>query len=141
VGDLGSARLLEGATRLSNDKGTVSYSAPELYDREYNSKVDVFSFALVLYEILVGRAVYEGLSEQRTMYLTITGVRAELPPEMSADLKSLITRCWSGDPERRPSFSDILIELELIEFKLLPDVNCGEVRRFLNEVRSEQTKK
>jgi hypothetical protein len=75
------------------------------------------------------------------MYLAMTGVRAELPQEMSSDVKSLISRCWSGDPEKRPSFGDILIDLERIEFQLLPGVNCGEVRRFLNDVRSQQTKK
>jgi hypothetical protein len=141
VGDLGSARLLEGATPLSGVKSTILYTAPELYDGKYNWKVDIFSFALVLYEILVGRAVYEGYSEERTMFLAITGVRAELPPGMSADVKSLITRCWSDDPEKRPSFKDILIDLEGISFKLLPGVNYGEVKRFLNEVRSQETKK
>jgi serine/threonine protein kinase len=39
VGDLGSVRLLEGAIRLSDDKSTISYTAPELYNQEYNSKV------------------------------------------------------------------------------------------------------
>jgi hypothetical protein len=60
---------------------------------------------------------------------------------MSADVKSLITRGGSGDRDKRPSFSDILIDLERIKFKLLPLVNCVDVRRFLNEVRREQTEK
>jgi hypothetical protein len=75
------------------------------------------------------------------MFLAMTGVRAELPSKMLAKVKSLITQCWSGDPENRPSFSDIRKDLQRIEFKLLPDVNPGEVRRFLNEVRGQQNKK
>jgi hypothetical protein len=43
-------RLFEGATLLSDDKSTIGYTAPELYDRESNWKVDVFPFAMVLYE-------------------------------------------------------------------------------------------
>jgi serine/threonine protein kinase len=62
--DLGSVRLLDGASRLSDDRSTVKYAAPELYDRKYTTKVDIFSFALILYEILGGRAVYAGLSEE-----------------------------------------------------------------------------
>jgi serine/threonine protein kinase len=34
-GDLGSSRLFGGATRLSDDKSTIGYTAPELYGREY----------------------------------------------------------------------------------------------------------
>jgi serine/threonine protein kinase len=68
VGDLGSARFLDGATRLSNDESTMADTAPELYTRECNPKIDIFSFVVVLCEILVGRAVYEGLSDERTMY-------------------------------------------------------------------------
>jgi hypothetical protein len=141
IADLGSSRLLEGATRLSDDKSTMGYTAPELYEREYNWRVDVFSFAMVLYEILVGRAVYAGYSEELTMYLVTTGTRAELPLGMSEEVKSLITRCWQGDPDRRPSFSDILRDLEQIDFKNLPDVDSLAVRQFVKEVRCEQEKK
>jgi serine/threonine protein kinase len=139
VGDLGSVRLLEGATRLSDDKSTIKYAAPELYAREYAAKVDVFSFALVLYEILVGRAVYAGCSEERAMYIAMTGVRAELPPEMSSDVKSLITRCWSGDPDHRPSFSDVRRDLERIEFKIFTDVDSAAVERFVNDITTNTT--
>jgi hypothetical protein len=60
---------------------------------------------------------------------------------MSDEVKSLITQCWSNDPEKRPPFSDILNDLQRIEFKLLPYVNSYEVRRFLNEVCGQQNKK
>jgi serine/threonine protein kinase len=119
----------------------MGYTAPELYEREYNWRVDVFSFAMVLYEILVERAVYAGYSEERTMYLVRTGTRAELPPGMSEEVKSLITRCWQGDPDRRPSFSDILRDLEQIDFKILPDVDSSAVKKFVKEIRCEQEKK
>jgi serine/threonine protein kinase len=141
VGDLGSVRLLECATRLSYDKSTVSYTAPELYYGDYGSKVDVFSFALVLYEILVGRAVYADGTEERAMYLAATGVRAELPPEMSSDVKLLITQCWSDDPDGRPSFSDIRRDLERIEFKIFDDVDSLAVKRFANEIHGEEDQK
>jgi hypothetical protein len=75
------------------------------------------------------------------MYLAMTGVWAELPLEMSAEVKSLIVRYWSGDPEKRPSLSDILKDLQQIDFKLLLDVNSGEMTRFFNEVRRQENKK
>jgi serine/threonine protein kinase len=60
IGDLGSSKLLERATCLSSDKNTIGYMAPELYDHKYNWKVDVFAFAMVLYEILVGLPYTKG---------------------------------------------------------------------------------
>jgi hypothetical protein len=111
-----------------------------MYEGEYNSKVDVFSFAMVLYEILVGRAVYADCSDERTMYLAMTGTRAELPPEMSSDVKSLVTQCWSGDPYSRPSFSDIRRDLERLEFKIFPDVDSSAVKQFMSDIRLQQAK-
>jgi serine/threonine protein kinase len=109
-----------------------------MYEGEYNSKVDVFSFAMVLYEILVGRAVYADCSDERTRYLAITRTRAELPPEMSSDVKSLVTRCWSGDPDSRPSFSDIQRDLERLEFKIVPGVDSAAVKQFLSDIRLQR---
>jgi serine/threonine-protein kinase TNNI3K len=137
-GDLGSSRLLEGATYLSSDKNTIGYTAPELYDQKYNWKIDIFSFAMVLYEILVGHAVYEGHAVERTMYMTMAGTQTELPPKMLEEVKSLITRCWSGDPNLRPSFNDILQDLEQIDFNILPGVDSLAVKRFAEEVHGER---
>jgi hypothetical protein len=56
---------------------------------------------------------------------------------MSSEVKSLITRCWSGDPDRRPLFSDVLRDLERIDFKILPEVDSLAVKRFVSEVHGE----
>jgi mitogen-activated protein kinase kinase kinase 7 len=96
---------------------------------------------MVLYEILVGRAVYADYSEERTMYLVITGTRPELPTKMPKEVNSLITRCWSDDPDDRPSFSDIRRDLERIDFKILPDVQSAAVKRFAEEIFRQHEKK
>jgi serine/threonine protein kinase len=143
IGDLGSSRLLKGAAHLSANKSTIAYTAPELYDREYTTKVDVFSFGLILYEILVGSAVFagQGYSEFHIMYRAVTGTRAELPAGMSSEMKSLITRCWSTDPDSRPSFKKIRADLEQIHFMILPDVNSVAVERFVSDICLQQDKK
>jgi hypothetical protein len=75
------------------------------------------------------------------MYLVLDGVRAELPAEMTEDVKILIRRCWAEDPVARPSFSDILAELERIQFKIFPDVDSRAVALYLDQVRSEADRK
>jgi hypothetical protein len=71
------------------------------------------------------------------MYRVLENIRADLPEWMNEDVKTLISRCWSGTPEDRPEFSDILVTLEKICFNILPGVDSKAVREFLWEVRSQ----
>jgi hypothetical protein len=74
------------------------------------------------------------------MYLAMMGTRAERPTEMSSDVKSLITRCWSGDPDDCPSFSDIRRDLERIDFKIFANVDSAAVKEFMTEISRQQEK-
>jgi serine/threonine protein kinase len=137
IADFGSSKFIEGATRLSgNYQGTIQYQAPELYGEDpYTEKIDVFSLALVLYEILVGHPVFSAtLSESQVMFKVCSDVRADLPGSMSDDVKLQITRCWSMNTGERPSFSNILAELKRIRFMILLGVNSVAVDSFLHEV-------
>jgi serine/threonine protein kinase len=137
IADFGSSKFIERATHLSeNYQGTFQYQAPELYGEDpYTEKIDVFSFALVLYEILVGRPVNSAtLSEFQVMKKVCSKIRADLPGGMYDDVKSLITRCWSANPGERSSFSNILVELKRIRFMILPGVNSASVDLFLREI-------
>jgi hypothetical protein len=57
---------------------------------------------------------------------------------MSSEVKFLIERCWAGDADRRPSFSDIRKDLERMEFKILPDVDAAAVKRFADDIRGQE---
>jgi serine/threonine protein kinase len=129
--------LIEGAISLSrNYQGRIQYQAPELYGEDpYTEKIDVFSFTLVLYEILVGHPVFSAkLSKAQIMRKVCDKIRANLPSSMNDDVKALITRCWSDKANDRLSFSEILVELRRIQFKILPDVNSKAVGQFLIDI-------
>jgi serine/threonine protein kinase len=96
IGDFGSSKFIEGTVHLSgNYQGTIQYQTLELYGEDpYMGKADVFSFALVLYEILVGHPVYPArLSKAVIMRKVCDQIRADLPSNMNDDVKTLITRC------------------------------------------------
>jgi serine/threonine protein kinase len=140
IADLGSSELIEPASSISQDKGTVGYLAPELYESgAFTEKIDVFSFGLVLYEVITERKVYAGRTAAQILHRTCGGERAEFPPYMSSEVRLLISRCWGPDPFKRPSFTEILAELQLMHFTILPGVDYNEVMHYLSEVRPVTT--
>jgi serine/threonine protein kinase len=59
IGDFGSSRYEWDDATLTGGAGTVNYAAPEQFrDEGTTNKVDIFSFASILYEIYVGSAVF-----------------------------------------------------------------------------------
>jgi serine/threonine protein kinase len=122
----------------SGEVTTPLYEAPELLNNgEYTTKVDVFSFAVVLYEIL------GGIIDDSWDYIkkVIKGTQATFPDSINDEMKSLISRCWSQNPNGRPSFAEILSELKQIKFKILPDVDSVRVREFLSDVESKRAQR
>jgi serine/threonine protein kinase len=85
IGDWGSSKfIVKGAIRWTGGVvGSVQYAAPELYDEPpCSEKIDVFAFGLILYELVVGRPVFDPDSryEQRDKhpdFQTISGQSAK----------------------------------------------------------------
>jgi serine/threonine protein kinase len=136
IGDFGSARSGADQRTLTIQPGTIHYSAPEVFtDRQYGSKVDVFSFGSVLYEIFTGCSVFPtGEFPERIMYQLISHDLPEIPDAIGDSMKGLITNCWKLDPDERPTFNDILNELDSINFMILPGVSMDLVRQSVQEV-------
>jgi len=117
IGDFGLAKLKEKGTILNEKVGTIRWTAPEILRGEsYTEKVDIYSFAIVLWELFTRPAVvpFEGLTISEVKELVINEKRPELP-NCNQRIKALITACWQDQPAKRPTFNDILKELEKIQ--------------------------
>jgi serine/threonine protein kinase len=137
IGDFGSSRFTIDDGTLTSELGTVHYAAPELFvqNAELTTKVDVWGFGLVLYEIVTCTAVFpislrpfEVIRQIRTHY------RPPIPSECGDYIRELISRCWSDDPLFRPSFDAILREFRARQFAIIPGVDCDEIRRAVDGV-------
>ena len=96
------------------------YMAPEVFNAErYKESADVFSFALVLLEIVSGVDVEswfeaEGVEPRSAAAFHATGKRLDLSEELVAGRHTaeevaaleLVERCWHPDPGSRPSISE-----------------------------------
>ncbi|KAL6651734.1 hypothetical protein ACP70R_010659 [Stipagrostis hirtigluma subsp. patula] len=80
--------------------------------KPYNHKADVFSFAVVLWELVTSKIPYENLTPLQAALGVRQGMRLEIPSWVHPRLSKLIRQCWDENPNVRPSFSDITVELE-----------------------------
>ncbi|KAL9380804.1 hypothetical protein Peur_026461 [Populus x canadensis] len=117
LADFGLAREESLTEMMTAETGTYRWMAPELYStvtlrhgekKHYNHKVDAYSFAIVLWELIHNKLPFEGMSNLQAAYAAaFKNVRpsAENLPE---DLALIVTSCWKEDPNARPNFSQII---------------------------------
>lgn len=90
--------------------GSYLYTAPEVCRGEaYTSRVDVFAFAMILFEIMHGELPFEGMPAAQANHALVAGSRPEVRPRRGTprELVALLERCWDAVPSARPSFGAI----------------------------------
>ncbi|XP_021651119.2 uncharacterized protein LOC110643162 isoform X2 [Hevea brasiliensis] len=111
VGDFGLSKIKRNTLVSGGVRGTLPWMAPELLNGSSNKvseKVDVFSFGIVLWEILTGEEPYANMH-----YGAIIGgivnntLRPTIPSFCDPEWKRLMEQCWAPNPAARPSFTEI----------------------------------
>ncbi|KAI3474282.1 hypothetical protein Pfo_029070 [Paulownia fortunei] len=139
LADFGLAREESVTEMMTAETGTYRWMAPEYCDtssgekKHYNNKVDVYSFGIVLWELLTNRMPFEGMSNLQAAYAAaFKQERPSLPEDTPPELAYIIQSCWVEDPNMRPSFSQIIRMLNEFLFTLgpsspsLPETNSSE---------------
>jgi tRNA A-37 threonylcarbamoyl transferase component Bud32 len=93
--------------------GTTGWVAPEvLAEQGYTEKADVYSFAVILWELLTRQVPYAGKNTMQVVRSIDRGERLIIPATCPPDYSRLINLCWDTDPSVRPPFTLILTTLE-----------------------------
>jgi len=79
-----------------------------------NEKVDLYSYGIVFWEMLTGEEPYGEHDSYNTFVKAICNdnERPEIPEDMHPSLKNLLELCWHREPEKRPTFDQIIDMLD-----------------------------
>jgi len=97
--------------------GTPCYMAPEVLQKNpYGVKADIFSFAIVLCEMILGKYPYDNEPESTATFekAIVSGLRPDVPACIPA-MQNLIVSCWAENPDDRPAMDQIMDALERME--------------------------
>ncbi|MFE9552630.1 serine/threonine-protein kinase [Streptomyces sp. NPDC006692] len=114
--DFGIARLADspGLTRTHEFVGTPAYVAPESAEgRPQTSAVDIYGAGILLYELVTGRPPFAGGTALEVLHRHLSE-EPRRPTTVPGPLWTVIERCLSKDPDRRPSAENLARGLRVV---------------------------
>ena len=118
---------IEFPSGLKGNAGSGAYQAPEIVEskgmEEYDASVDIFSFAMVLYEMITYQKPFDGEAKADIVTLILQNLRPHLSDHAVPEgglycLAELVKQCWESKPSDRPKPLTIVTNL------LVPQCQC-----------------
>src|SRR5215510_2650728 len=116
--NMDEATLTNALTGKGEIIGTLNYMSPEqLQGREAGVGSDIFSFGLVLYEMLTGKRAFDGSSPASVIAAILERPAPSIAEVAPPALDRVLKRCLEKDPENRwQTARDLKSALELVQF-------------------------
>ncbi|KAK8891427.1 hypothetical protein M9Y10_028636 [Tritrichomonas musculus] len=134
--DFGVSKLDNSFKSTNFPIGTPQWMAPEMMNNEnYTNKVDVYSYSMILYELLAQQVPFYRVSQPELVIKVVNrNERPKLPPNTPKPLEKLMKETWDRDPAKRPDFHAIFerFAIHQVEFE---QTNRSDVDKFLNYIR------
>ena len=126
VTDFGIARLMSQSNTLTKEAlGSVHYISPEqAKGGRVDNRSDLYSLGVVMYEMMTGRAPYDGDSPVAVAIQHINGgatMPSVLNPNIPGGLEQIIMKCMATDPSQRYNSATALL-YDLEELRKNPEI-------------------
>ncbi|KAL5730396.1 hypothetical protein ACHQM5_003222 [Ranunculus cassubicifolius] len=140
VADFGIACEEAFVDALVDDPGTYRWMAPEVIKHKpYGRKIDVYSFGIVLWELVARVIPYEHMTPVQAAFAVVNKkLRPVIPADCPPALRALIELCWAVNPDKRPDFWQIVKVFEKFESSLALN---GTVKLVQDSVCQNEKKK
>ncbi|CAJ0589451.1 unnamed protein product [Cylicocyclus nassatus] len=125
--------------------GTYAWMAPEAYRyQEYSEASDVWSYGVVLWELLTRKDPHQGQLPITVAYLVSTkGINLPVSDDCPLKWKDIMQSCWNVDPKKRPTFAHLLEQFQEYQAELERTAFSEEqealVQRFHTDIEKEIT--
>lgn len=132
--DFGLSKFFEPdkTPNATNNCGTPIYMEPEIISNDlYSEKTDVYAFGILMYEVVTNKIPYPMYQSGKMTYFQFSKKVVEenyrpifdLPVKKS--IQELIEKCWSPNPEKRPSFENLFNKLAYSNKEWIIDIYEG----------------
>ena len=110
ITDFGTSKVIQTMIQTTAMAGTPKYSAPETFERGniFGVRVDIYSLAIVLYELFSGKNAFEGYEMMQILRAIDRNDRPEFPDDFPSGLQKLVEFGWDEDPNQRPTLDEFM---------------------------------
>lgn len=141
LSDFGLSRICNELA-MTSKLGTPYFMAPELFDDDESkvtNKIDVYAFSITLLSLFTTNYRFKGPQPNnlnRLIEYITSDKRYEIPSSTPSFYSTLIKKCWSSDFTKRPSFDEIVKELEENDNFMFEGADKKKVRSFIVVTKS-----
>ncbi|KAH3745757.1 SHK1 protein [Pelomyxa schiedti] len=145
VSDFGFSQFYNDKRTTKNVKGTKLYLAPEIWaGQPATTASDIYALGYILWEIYTEEESFSSYTDLEPFYrdVIVGGLRPPIPATVPhkywrdgpppsiptlPSMSELITSCWDANPAKRPSISQVLLQLEIVMLESQIDSPSGRL--------------